>query len=118
MGISVQWMLDNIAKKRLAGSGPRFEAVFVDAINQVIADINTQCNLEIDDIASTSDTVDLESQKYSRAFMHGIPYYMQLFAEWTKDPPDMMKFIYDRALAMCQFHSITDEDGDVGFPEY
>lgn len=118
MGISVQWMLDNIAKKRLAGGGARFESVFVDSVNQVIADINTQCNLEIADIDNTSATVDLDSAKYSRAFWHGIPYYMQLMAEWSKDPPEYMKFAYDRSLALCQFHKITDDDVDVGFESF
>lgn len=118
MGISVQWMLENIARKRLAGSGPRFESVFLDSVNQVIADINTQCDLEVIDVETTSDSVDLDQAKYTRAFTHGIPYYMQLFAEWAKDPPEAMKYIYDRALALCQFHVITDADKDVGFTEF
>lgn len=118
MGISVQWMLDGIARKRLAGSGPRFEEVFLLSVNQVIADLNTTCDFTIPDVTNTSDSINLDTTKYLRAFMHGIPYYMQLFAEWAKDPPEAMKFIYDRAMAICQFHAVTDADEKVGFTPF
>lgn len=119
MGIGIQWLLENVAKKRLSGSGPRFDAVFVEAVNQVISDLNTQCDLSVgligDDGIGANVQIDLDQAIYSRAFVHGVPYYMQLFAEWAKDPPDFAKFAYDRALALCQFHNTSELPA--GIPE-
>ena len=115
MAIQVAQIRDRCAR-RLGSSGTTFETHFVDALNSTISDYNRQCNREIEHKEQADGEIDVD-YKHWKTFYLGCLHYLQLSAEWAREPDSSAEAKFERALAMSQFEDYTEDDMESGIPE-
>jgi len=112
--INLSTLRDRMSRKFSTG-GTRFDSAFLDAVNDVSTDLRRECFLDVADIETTTDQLDLEA-KYTPAYRDGVAYYIQSSGEFQKEPDDKLGMRYRNALAQCQFLAIDELDPTAGTP--
>lgn len=87
------------AKQRKYGtSGTAFTQDFIDAVNAVTHDVNERLGLTTTAIASTNDSISLDSIKYTVLYSTGIDFHMQDKGHWQIEDVATVESKYDRML--------------------
>lgn len=103
--------------RAIGGGGSVFDANFLSAVNDVVADLNSATGLEIEEVDNDLSPIDIDALKYSRVFRDGILYYLALSGEWAKEDIGTAKAKYDRAMALAQFEYVNDQNPESGYLE-
>ncbi len=115
MSIQVAQLRETCAST-LGASGVRFDTHFLMALNSVIGDFNRQCNTDQTVFEQVSGDIDLDFKHFNTFYM-GCINYLQLSAEWARQPDAEAESKYRRSLAMSQFEEYQDQDLEAGIPE-
>lgn len=112
MSINLVALRDRLARK-IGGGGTHFDSLFLEAVNDVSADLKRDCFLDVGPIETLTDVIGL-GREYYPAYREGVAYYLQCSAEFAKEPDPNGYRKYRNALAECQYNSIEALDPDVG----
>jgi len=116
MSIEVQTLLSSKARKVGASeSSSDFQAIFLDALNYSIGDINQRTDQTTAAVATIDATIDLDAQTYQNAISMGVDFYMAENGTWNTQNVDSLRAKYFDQLKWVHTKYLQGIDASVRF---
>lgn len=116
MSISVQNLLVTHAGK--VGASPAsadFQAIFLDAINYAIDDINERLGIATTAVSDVESEIDLDEQTYKNVISMGIDYHVADHGTWNTQGVDGLRKKFFDKLGWAQMTYLNSQDLNVRF---
>lgn len=116
MSIEVSNLLTQKARKFGTSEGASdFMAIFLDGLNYVLNDINIRTYQDIDTVASTEGSINIDEALYGGLISLGLDFYIGDQGQWTVQGLDGIEAKYMRKLADVQTRYLQTLDLSIKF---
>lgn len=113
MSIQVQDLLTSKSRKFGASEeSVQFQYVFLDALNNVLGDIENVVGEATSKVSRASETIDLDEMDYRQVMSIGLDFYIGESAEYTVQSLESLERKYKNALRVAHSIYFVDQSPD------